>query len=236
MVNTVRLKPALIAASIIALLVLLVRQLYVYAPDVGQLGGPIPGLTPDQLRKFYATREIFKHDFTPEEGLGPLFNGRSCFECHGKPLAVGGEGRDVAGTGVVRIGMRNFYSPKSKLPLKSVMHTLNRFDVDSLIDRGGPALERKSITTEFPDKYPACQVDFATAPTGALLSMRHSPPLFGFGLIEAIPDAEMVKAVFEQANTNPKLRGRLATHFDPLTECPQTSWLPFRFLWRLPWS
>ena len=81
-------------------------KLYVQATDVNQLGGPVAGLTPEQLRFFYATRENFKHEFTPEEGLGPVFNGRSCFECHGQPGTVGGEGRDVGSTGVVRIANR----------------------------------------------------------------------------------------------------------------------------------
>lgn len=194
-------------------------QAYVIAPDEGKLGGPIQGLRPNELRKFYATREVFKHEFTPEEGLGPIFNGRSCFECHGQPGTLGGEGRDVSSTGVIRIGQRIPGQPKTSKPLKEVITDLNRNDVDLMFFQGGPALERKSITSEFPNKYPAnCQVELATVPQGTeLISLRHAPPLFGFGLIEAIPDSEILNNIFKEVQINPRLAGRAISHVDPLT-------------------
>jgi CxxC motif-containing protein (DUF1111 family) len=206
------------------------QQVYVYAPDEGQLGGPVKGLTPTQLRKFYATEETFKHEFTPEEGLGPLFNGRSCFECHGQPTTIGGEGRDVASTGVIRIGTRLPNKPMSKAPLKEVISNLTQEDVDILLMKGGPALERKSITSEFINKYPAnCQIELATVPPGTeLISMRHAPPLFGFGLIEAIPDPDIVDNVFKELKENPQLAGRALSQVDPLTYQPRVS----RFGWK----
>ena len=45
--------------------------------------------------------DIFSHDLTPADGLGPLFNGSSCASCHNTPSA-GGMGID-AGTFVTRI-------------------------------------------------------------------------------------------------------------------------------------
>ncbi|MBX9771823.1 MAG: hypothetical protein K2X29_10655, partial [Candidatus Obscuribacterales bacterium] len=77
--NKIWLQRGILGAILLATGVYLFQQVYVYAPDEGQLGGPVKGLTPNQLRKFYATRVTFKKDFTPEEGLGPLFNGKSCF-------------------------------------------------------------------------------------------------------------------------------------------------------------
>lgn len=220
MANKIPLNLILGAVTAIGASAILINQFYVYAPDVGQPGGPVPGLTPEQLKKFYATREVFKKEFTPEEGLGPLFNGKSCWECHGQPGAVGGEGRDVTSTGVVRIGQRRAESPKTKKPLKEVMETHTRADVDLLLHAGGPALQRKSITSEFPNKYPAdCQVEITPVPPEAdLLSMRHAGPVFGFGLIEAIPDPAILENVMKQTTTHPKLAGRAITHIDPLTE------------------
>jgi len=209
-------KQVLFSIAGVAAVVVFIQQVYVYAPDEGSLGGPIKGLTAPELRKFYETREVFKKEFTPEEGLGPLFNGKSCFECHGQPSFVGGEGRDVAGTGVVRIGVRDL-SHRNK-PLPEVIAKLTRADVDIYLNQGGPALERKSITSEFPSKYPIeCQVEFPSVPKDAeLISMRHSPPLFGFGLIDAIPDTALLKNMFEEVRTNPKLTGRALPQVDPL--------------------
>lgn len=198
----------------------LFSNFYVYSPDAGQLGGPVIGLNAEQSRLFYATRETFKHDFTPEEGLGPIFNGRSCYECHGKPGKSGGEGRDVTSTGVVRIANRVPGSAKSKRPLEEVITSLTQDDVDRLFNSGGPAIGRKSITSEFPDKYPPdCIVEIGTVPVNTeLISLRHSPPVFGFGLIEAIADADIAQNVFTQLQIDKDLAGRIASQSDPLTE------------------
>ncbi|MBX9878681.1 MAG: hypothetical protein K2Y22_09500 [Candidatus Obscuribacterales bacterium] len=69
-----------------------VSNFYVYAPDVGQPGGPIDGLSVVQLKKFYEARDIFKKTFTVKEGLGPLYNRESCYSCHGFPGIVGNQG------------------------------------------------------------------------------------------------------------------------------------------------
>jgi CxxC motif-containing protein (DUF1111 family) len=184
------------------------------------LGGPIPGLTLEEKRKYDLAEVSFKKEFTPEEGLGPLFNGKSCFECHGQPEAVGGEGRDVAGTGVVRIGGINSHSPFYKKPLKEIADKVGDTDVHGFLLKGGPALERKSITSEFPAKYPAdCQVEIGTIPPNCdFVSMRHSPPLFGFGLINSIPDADITGNVFKEVDKNPEMAGRAQAQDDPMSK------------------
>jgi CxxC motif-containing protein (DUF1111 family) len=58
--------------------------------------------------------------------------------------------------------------------------------------------------------------------------MRHAPPLFGFGLIEAIPDADIANNVFEEVRVAPQLAGRLSSHVDPLTLQPRIG----RFGWK----
>ncbi len=40
--------------------------LFSFSADTGKLGGPIEGLTAPQLKKFYATRELFTHKFEPD--------------------------------------------------------------------------------------------------------------------------------------------------------------------------
>ncbi len=187
--------------------------------DEGKLGGPIKGLDHDLQNKFYQTRELFVHQFTPEEGLGPLFNGASCFECHGQPGVIGGEGHDVSSTGVMRIGKRLSSSQLAKLPLEEARSKMTFEDVDFMIDRGGPALQRKSITSEFPNKYPPdCQSEIAVVPKDAeLISLRHAGPLFGFGLIEAIPDLYITRIALQQVSETPSLAGRTSPHVDTLT-------------------
>src|SRR2546426_11531406 len=57
-------------------------------------GGPLLLLTPDERRLFNRGRVVFQTDFTPQTGLGPLFNNTSCSQCH-EGAVVGGVGGDV---------------------------------------------------------------------------------------------------------------------------------------------
>ncbi len=55
-------------------------------------GAPLLGLTTEERARFEAGKAEFEAIITEAEGLGPVFNGRSCAECHSVP-AVGGSGR-----------------------------------------------------------------------------------------------------------------------------------------------
>jgi CxxC motif-containing protein (DUF1111 family) len=183
-----------------------------------KLGDPIPGLTPEQLKLFNQTRDNFKHDFTPSEGLGPTFNQRSCYECHGKPGAVGGDGRDTTTTSVTHIGKR--IGAKASKPLKDVICELREPDVDRLSQYGGPALKKKSVTKEFAKQFPpGVTVEPGIVPKEAdLVGTRHTGPVFGLGLVDAVPDDFFVKLEAEQKKKYPKLAGRVAYQFDPLVD------------------
>lgn len=53
------------------------------APGVGQLGGPLAGLTSSQTALFNNGYNDFNIFFDPIQGLGPVFTGAGCFNCHG---------------------------------------------------------------------------------------------------------------------------------------------------------
>src|SRR5256886_5673621 len=57
-------------------------------------GAPLPGLTLEQRALFERGRGIFQTEFTPETGLGPLFNNNACSQCHEDPV-LGGIGEEV---------------------------------------------------------------------------------------------------------------------------------------------
>lgn len=194
------------------------------------LGGPVPGLTAEETRKFHAGERLFKKEFTPEEGLGPMFNGKSCFECHGQPSVSGGEGRDISSTSILNYARRVPGSPKSKLPLKEVIQGLGKPDVDFFLTRGGPSLQRRTVTTEFPNKFPfEQQLDFEQVPVEAeLQSNRHSPPIFGDGYIDAIPDGEIMQQAVAESVANPALAGRPIAAVDRYTEAARAA----RFGWK----
>lgn len=130
-------------------------QLFTVAPDPGDiLDGPLPGLTREELAAFIRGDEAFGRQFSPNEGLGPIFNNVACASCHS------GDGRGH---------LRNAFI---------------RFSIgDDLVPHlGGPQLQDRAIAGAEPERLP----------DGVQTSVRLPPPVFGVGLIEAIPEATIL--------------------------------------------
>ena len=70
----------LVAAT--GVLILLLAQRRTASQSRENLTNPLPGLTSAQLVAFNDGLEEFEEVDTIEEGLGPVFNGKSCAECH----------------------------------------------------------------------------------------------------------------------------------------------------------
>jgi CxxC motif-containing protein (DUF1111 family) len=152
-------------------------------------------LTPDQQAAFAAGRAKFAEVETVADGLGPVFNGTSCGECHAHP-ALGGSSPDLGTSVEFRIG------------------TLTSGAYDPLVEYGGPVLQRRSIK-EF---EPACPIEGERVPPQAtLVSQRITPMLFGDGLIEAIPDEEILQQRDAQSRGEDGVSGKPNFVFNPET-------------------
>lgn len=154
-------------------LILIALGTYGSAQQEGlSLGGPLPGITSRELELFRLGREDFLEVETAAEGLGPTFNGTSCAQCHNVPV-VGGTGTMVE----MRAGFRDedghFYAPP-----------------------GGTLMHLFSIPPH------TCQVSIPTVYDEAnIVAHRISMPVFGVGLIEAIPDETLI-ALEDPLDTN----------------------------------
>ncbi len=148
-------------------------------------GDPLPGLTGMELELFRLGREDFLEVETPEDGLGPVFNGSSCAFCHGAP-AVGGSSTLTE----IRAGYRDE---------EGRFHALN----------GGTLYHLFSI----PDHL--CQVQIP--PEANVIARRAVIPVFGAGLVEAIPD-EAIEALEDPSDRDGDgIRGRAARIIDAAT-------------------
>ncbi len=87
------------------------------AQQPGIPGSPLSGLTPREMDLFRSGREDFMEVETPEDGLGPMFNGTSCAQCHNIP-AVGGTGTMIETRAGTRDESGRFHEPAGG----SVMH------------------------------------------------------------------------------------------------------------------
>ena len=179
---------ALPAALVLTGLVALVRPLTAQTePPVGE---PLPGLSAADLAAFNQGRARFAAVETPATGLGPVFNDRSCLACHSVP-AAGGSG----------VGQHTFVTRFGRFGLQAS----DRFGVqtpsspfDALLKLGGPTIQRRSVAEDMPECRLAGE---AVPPEANAVGPRQPSPLFGLGLIQAIPDVAIL-ARADPADTN----------------------------------
>jgi CxxC motif-containing protein (DUF1111 family) len=178
-------------------------------PGNPSAGRPLAGLTDRQLAAFNVGKEDFEEAEEVSEGLGPTMNLDSCGGCHSQP-AVGGtspaENPQVAFA--TKGGQTNKVPPFISIngPVREARFVRNP---DGSPDGGVHAL---FTITGRPDA-PGCnlaQPDFARQMANRNVIFRIPTPVFGAGLIEAIPDSEIVRNQRAQADAKRSLgiRGR----------------------------
>lgn len=146
-------------------------------------GDPLPGLTEEQRNLFQAGRKVAAREFTPETGLGPLFNAPSCGECHEEPV-LGGRGDEVE-THVARLRPDGVCDP--------------------LADKGGPVIQQH-VT---PALHQALGIDSEPVPEEATgRAVRTSPDLFGFGLLDAVSDETILSYADPEDRNKDGISGR----------------------------
>ena len=191
-------------------------------PIPPELGGPLPGLTPEQLADFEGGREVFETVFTPETGLGPLFNANSCAECHEDPL-TGGTGDEVELHAAIPVVDRiiELSGARSGQPAGVPTATGETSDLyedtppasgacDLLADRGGPVFQLEAT----PALQAALGIEREPVPPEASTAQRTTPDVFGFGLLDAIPDSTLLALADPDDADGDGISGRVNRFFD----------------------
>ncbi len=157
-------------------------------PGPAGAGGPIAGLSPAESAMFSAARATFQEVDVTAKGLGPRFNLDSCAGCHAQP-DVGGSSPPVNPQIAVATasGAHNTIPPFLSLngPVREVRFKLNP---DGSPDGGVKAL----FTISGRSDASGCQMAQPDFTNTGNLSFRIPTPIFGAGLIEAIPDSAIV--------------------------------------------
>ena len=123
------------------------------------------GLPRVAVQLFAAGLAQFETHETPSSGLGPVFNEDSCSTCHSRPV-TGGSSETV----VIRFAR------------------LGKDGFDVLAERGGPVVQGRGVVTD------ACAVAGEVVPSEAtIVAHRETPPLYGLGLIDTIPDGQILR-------------------------------------------
>ncbi len=128
-------------------------------PAVGEYGGPVAGLTDPEAAGFEAARALFDREFGFSDGVGAPRLNGDSCRACHFEPTVGGAG--PRGVNVVRHGIINASGEYVEPTVGSILHRVTALH-----------------TT-------------LNAPQAAatVFELRQTPPLFGLGLIEAIPDA-----------------------------------------------
>lgn len=179
-----------------------------------ELGGPLPGLTPEELARWETGLRWFTHIFTPEEGLGPAWNENSCNACHSDPVVGGGmDEPDIHATRLAPDGSCDF-----------------------LFEEGGGNLRRQLS--------PRMQAILGTyrelrPPEAEQVGLYIPPPLFGTGMIASIPEGAILAGEDPTDANGDGISGRAARYPDGtvarfLTKANATTLLEIadRGLWR----
>lgn len=131
-------------------------------------GLPLPGLNQAELEAFAAGQAFFNQPFTEEEGLGPLFNQDRCGSCHDLPTS-GGHGAE----------------PVTKV---------SRFDpvegCSTLPEHGGDLLQTVVIESARAMGFGAERIP----PEATAVTEIRAPAVYGLGLVEGIPEADILRS------------------------------------------
>jgi hypothetical protein len=126
--------------------------------------------------------DMFATDLSPFQGVGPLFNGRACADCHNDPIN-GGMGATQA-TFVTRVG------------------EITGGVFDPLIGEGGPVARAHSVS----ELGFFCGLPTGVPPQANVTSLRSAMTLRGTALIDFVQNSDILAA---QAAEPAEVRGKL---------------------------
>jgi CxxC motif-containing protein (DUF1111 family) len=166
-------------------------------------GDPLAGLTDDELARFEVGRDYFEEAEEADEGLGPVFNDVSCVACHDQPAAGGGNSTRFE-TRFGRVGRDGVFNPLTEL--------------------GGTLIQADGIGPVPGFTF----VGEVVPPRANVVAGRRATPLFGLGLVEAVPDSTLLAIAAAQQRDGTPVDGRPSIVIDP----PSTRRSVGRFGWK----
>jgi CxxC motif-containing protein (DUF1111 family) len=153
-------------------------------------GGHVANLSPALINVFNTGSTQFQEvEDVPNNGLGPRFNANSCTLCHSQPF--------IGGTSPAVNPLLQFVNSRNRLPpfitqngpIREARFIKNP---DGTPDGGVHDLFTIEGRADTPSGCDILQTDFSNASN---ISFRIPTPVFGLGLIEAIPDTTLVQNV-----------------------------------------
>ncbi len=210
---------------------------------------PVEGLPFEQRMSFVLGRAIFEKlwvsspsSTTASDGLGPLYNARSCLQCHvnnGRGLPPDEQGSANRNGLLVRLGIpgNGHQTPLGVTPDPTYGTQLQTFAVPGMPAEADIALrhDTRIIKLRGGEQTELRQPIYALNAPGygdfhpeLQLSPRLAPAMIGLGLLELIPDADLLAREDPDDHNGDGISGRANRVFDPGHDQPQLG----RFGWK----
>jgi CxxC motif-containing protein (DUF1111 family) len=192
---------------------------------------PMPGLTPAHLASFFVGNSFFNQNWvmapasvSERDGLGPLFNARSCSGCHFKDGRGRPPGSNEAPRGfLLRISMPGSSQNAAPLPHPVYGDQLQTEALPGLAPEVSLGVTYDELPGQYADgesfslrrpHYALTQPGFGALPAELRVSPRVAPQTLGMGLLEAVPEAELVRLADPDDRNGDGISGRVQRVFD----------------------
>ena len=215
---------------------LLGGQTSIYDTTPNAFAQPAPGLEREQELLFFVGNSFFNQNWvtapastTARDGLGPFFNARSCASCHfkdgrGRPPERPGE----SGTGLLlRLGLPGRALDSSYLPDPSYGGQIQDHAIEGLSPEAALIVEGEELSRKFPDgtaytlwrpSYRLDKLGYGELDSLVMMSPRVAPQMIGMGLLEAIPEKDILSWSDPDDDDGDGISGRPNWVWDESTE------------------
>lgn len=196
---------------------------------------PAPGLTPRELRDFNFGNRVFNTNWAVApasvdafDGLGPVFNRVSCSGCHlrdgrGRPPV---EGEDEMLSMLVRLSVPGEDPHGGPKPHPAYGDQLNDRAIPGVPAEGRARIEWRERAGRYPDgeryslREPRLHFEgLAFGPLGrrTMHSPRVAPAMPGMGLLEAVPEADLLARADPDDRDGDGISGRANRVWNPVS-------------------
>ena len=210
-VRMMRMRKPISAALVgVALLVFVVFALG--SGNGPNFGNPFSGLSTTLQAEFTAGQQNFETVETVAGGLGPVFNNVSCVICHSTPATGGGSATLETRYGTVTNG---------------VFNPLAQYGGSLIHSQGIGLFNGVNFVGEIVPQPPAVPGGPATIVAG-----RRTTPLFGLGLVGAVPNSTFADIAALEQQLTPETAGRVNVVTDVFADGQDPQQFAGRFGWK----
>lgn len=196
----------------------------------------VNGLSSQEKLDFFVGNSMFNLNWvqapsstTARDGVGPMFNARSCSGCHfkdgrGRPPSYSGE----KGTGLLlRLSIPGQSAVGGPNPSFNYGDQLEDQSILGVAKEGEFIVSYEEIPGQYPDgtpyslrkpTYNIINLNYGALEAGIMISPRVAPPMIGLGLLEAIPVSSVLAHEDVNDSDGDGVSGKANYVWDPISQ------------------